>query len=411
MGYFKTVAKGVSWYSLIRVVAQVLGFTRVFVLARLLTPVQFGVFGVAILVLSFIEVLTETGVNIFLIQEDRQKFDEYLNSAWVVSIVRGTIIALFLLITAPWISSFFHSPESLLLLQLIAVVPFIKGFINPSLVLLQKEYCFRKEAAIRSSVLALGTLVSIMVAYITRSAISLVIGMILEALAEVVLTWILITPRPRFEFHSARFTHLFHQGKWVTLSATFYYLFHQLDNIVVGRILGQGALGLYQMGYRISMVPITEIADVFSKVTFPVFTAITGDRSRLRAAFWKVTLTIFSLSLAFGALIFLFPYQIVHIMLGDQWLAVAEFLPILAVFGVIRATSGSTLALFYAAKRQRAVVMVTLASVTGMAVAIVPLVNTLGLVGASYSALLGSLCALPFVTFFTWQILYKRPTA
>ena len=149
MGYSSAAFKGVSWMGFLRISTRLITFVRLAILARILIPAQFGVFGVATLVLSFLEVLTETGINVFLIQK-RDEADKYINSAWIVSILRGCLIFLILAITAPFIANFFNSPESQKIILLIAFVPLIRGFINPSIINIQKEIQFQKEFYLRS---------------------------------------------------------------------------------------------------------------------------------------------------------------------------------------------------------------------------------------------------------------------
>ena len=87
MGYTRDVIKGVSWLGGIRVSTRALVLIKTLIIARILTPSQFGVFGIAILLLTFIEIVTETGINIFLVQ-NREKVDKYLGTAWIISIAR-----------------------------------------------------------------------------------------------------------------------------------------------------------------------------------------------------------------------------------------------------------------------------------------------------------------------------------
>ena len=98
MGYFQTALRGLSWMGALRVVTRSLALVKIAILARILVPAQFGIYGIATLVLGFLEMLTETGINIFLIQKNK-KVDEYVNSAWVVSIVRGFLIS-FLMVSS-----------------------------------------------------------------------------------------------------------------------------------------------------------------------------------------------------------------------------------------------------------------------------------------------------------------------
>lgn len=406
MGYFRSAATGVTWLSSLRGLIRGLTFVRLLFLARMLTPQQFGTFGVATLTLAFIEVLTETGVNIVLVQEDRSSFEKYLNSAWVISIIRGLIIFLLLLVTAPIIAHFFNNPDSLPLLILISLVPLVRGFINPSVVLFQKELRFDKEVAFKSTIVITGTIVTIILAYITRSPLSLVIGMLFEASLEVVLSFLVIKQKPTFEISKSYLSHIFHRGKWITLAGLFNYLYQQLDDIVVGRKLSATDLGLYQMAYRLAMLPMTEIADVFNRVTFPVYAKLVQDKKRLRSAYLKTTAIIAVLSTSFGVALLIFPTFIVQLLLGPQWLAIVSILPILAITGVIRGISISAFSLFLAQKKQDYVLYTTIASVAVLAVLIIPLTTLYGLEGAAYSALIGSIAALPLTAYYVLKVFH-----
>ncbi len=391
---------------LLRVGMRGLTFVRFFILARLLSPAQFGTYGVATLVLSFIEALTETGVNLILVQEDKSLFDKYLNSAWIVSIGRGILMFLIIFLAAPFISTFFHNPDSAAITRLIAFVPLIKGFINPSLVLLQRDLHFKKEVIIRTSVSWIGGIAAIIAAVVLKSPISLAIGMLVEAITEVAVTMLFIAPRPKFQLNLLYLKHIFHRGKWLTMAGVFNYLFHQLDDIVVGRRLGDAALGGYQMAYRIAILPITEVSDVFNRVTFPVYTAIGGDQGRLRKAFWKVVIAMTLFSIPFGVILSIFPTQLVKLFLGDQWLTITPLLSLLAVFGVLRAISGACFPLFLAVKKQEYITVFTLFSIAGLLITIWPFVSWWGAYGAALSAMVGAVVALPYLSYRVWTVLY-----
>ncbi|HBP51437.1 TPA: lipopolysaccharide biosynthesis protein, partial [Candidatus Shapirobacteria bacterium] len=122
MGYFKETFKGISWMALLRGSTRGMAVVKVIVLARFLSPSQFGLYGIAILVLGLLEILTETGVNVVLIQEEG-KTDEYISTAWVVSILRGIIVSLLILALAPFIASFFSSPTAINLIRLASLIP------------------------------------------------------------------------------------------------------------------------------------------------------------------------------------------------------------------------------------------------------------------------------------------------
>lgn len=403
MGYTKEAVRGVSWIGILRISTRILSFLKTIILARILLPSQFGVYGIALLVLGFLEVMTETGVNVILIQE--KETDQYINSAWIVSIIRGIIISLVIILLTPFIASFFHSPDSIKLLYAISIVPFLRGLINPSVVKFQKEMRFQKEFIYRFTVFFIDAGIAVIATIVLRDPLGIIIGFIGGVIIEVVLSYIMVKPTPHLKINKEYIFKIIHRGKWVTGSGIFNYFFHNADNIIVGKILGTTSLGSYQMAYSFSILPITEISDVFSRVTFPVYTKIAGDKDRLRNAFIKTTLVIAALSLPFGVMLYFFSHEIVFLILGDKWIAAASILPVLGIFAVIRAISGSSSALFLAVGKQEYVTIATLASILGLIIPIIPLVTRFGLLGAAISALVGSIVALPFFIYYTLKII------
>lgn len=408
MGYLKTAAVGVSWLAVLRFIIRGLTFIRLFFLARLLTPAQFGTFGVSSLVLALVEVLTETGVNIVLVQEKRENVLKYLNSAWVVSIGRGLLIGLIVFLSSWSIAGFFNNPNALPLLWLIALVPIVRGFINPAIILYQKDLQFAKEVGFRGTVVVLGTIITLIVAYVTKSPIALIVGMLAEAVLEVGLSFLWIKDRPTLSFTKEHFNHIFNRGKWITFAGVFEYFFQQIDDIVVGRKMTSSDLGHYQMAYRLAMLPITEVADVFNRVTFPVYTKITEDLHRLRKAFFRTVGLIGLLSVGFAITLMTFPKEITQLVLGEQWLEIIPILSVLAVTGAVRGVSVASYSLFLAVKKQEYVTYSTIIGLLVLGILIWPMTTANGLLGAAWATLWAALAALPVIAFFVARVLRAR---
>ncbi len=406
MGYQSNALKGLTWMSGFRVFTRLLAFVKIGVLARVLSPSQFGVFGIASLILALLEILTETGINIILVQSKRS-IEEYLDSAWVVSIIRGTVISLLIIISAPFIVNFFNSPESLPILLFMSLVPFVRGFINPAEIVLQKELRFGSEFWFRSVIFFVDACVSIIVALLTHSVYALVWGLLAGAVFEVVLSFILFVQRPRLILHREYFSELFHKGKWITAYGIFNYIAENGDNIIVGRVMGSANLGLYQMAYKISILPISEISDVVSRVVFPVYTKISGDKERLLKAFSKTIASMSIVSFVVGLLIFVFPKEIILVFLGDKWLAAVPVLKILSLYGVIRTIAGPASALFLALEKQNYVTIMTSIRFFVLAISIYPFVLTWGLVGAAYAMLLSTITEMPVILYFAYRVFKK----
>ncbi|KKT67237.1 MAG: membrane protein involved in the export of O-antigen and teichoic acid, polysaccharide transporter, PST family, partial [Candidatus Curtissbacteria bacterium GW2011_GWC1_44_33] len=190
--------------ALLRGSTRGMAVVKTIVLARFLSPSQFGLYGIAILVLGLLEILTETGINVVLIQEEEET-DEYISTAWVVSFIRGILISLLILALAPFIASFFSSPTALNLIRFSSLIPLVRGFINPSIVKFQKELKFNKEFWFRSSIFLVDVTFAILLGILTGSEYALIWGMLAAALTEVVLSFIVVKPTPSLTLEKEKF--------------------------------------------------------------------------------------------------------------------------------------------------------------------------------------------------------------
>ena len=233
----------------------------------------------------------------------------------------------------------------------------------------------------------------------------LVYGLLAGAVFEVLFTFVIAFPRPSFIFDYSKANEIVARGKWVTLFGIFDYLYTQLDNIIVAKLLGVAPLGIYQNAYKISTAPLTEVGDVFFRVTFPIFSKISADKKRLAKAFIKNTVVNALLMTLGGIFIYSFADLIVKILLGNQWSAAIPVVRLLSVLGVVRGIAGSTNSLIVATQNQKYSAIVMFVSALALLLSIFPLVKAYGLTGAGMAAILGTLISLPFTIYFIHKTL------
>jgi O-antigen/teichoic acid export membrane protein len=406
MGYTKDFIKGLSWIGGLRGVNRVGAYLKTIIVARLLSPSQVGIFGLATLIFALIELLTETGINIFLIQR-KEEIDKYLDTAYVTSIIRGFLIGIVLFLLSPVIAAFFNAPDVLLLMRILSITPILRGFINPSIVMFSRELHFHKEFLYRTSIFIVEAIVSIVLVMIYKTPLALVIGMVVSALFEVIISHLFVRPLPRFRFEKTILGQVLHSGKWLTVTGIATYLYQNFDNIVVGKMLGTGALGIYDYAYTLSMIPITEVSDVVTAVTFPLFVKISGDSERLKNAFLKSLAIVCIIVVPISLILFFFPREIIYFVLGPQWLSGVPVLQILAILGMARAIMSTAISPLYALEKQKVVTITSSISLVGLAVTIVPLISLYGLIGAGISAIIGTLLSLPVVVYYLIQLFKK----
>src|SRR5258708_18867636 len=145
MGYRNSLMKGLGWIGFFRAAAKAIVFFKIILAYRYLSPRDVGVYGLAMIALGLLEQLTETGVNIIIVKE-RQPLSYYIDTAFLVSIGRGILIALVLFASSFFLPSFFNDPLLFPLMLVVSIIPFIKGFINPAVAQYQKDLKFHKNS-------------------------------------------------------------------------------------------------------------------------------------------------------------------------------------------------------------------------------------------------------------------------
>lgn len=394
MAFRGQILRGLGWAGALRVFVKLLSLAKLAVLARVLTPEAFGQFGIAVLALSFFETVTETGVNQVLIYSER-KLKDLLDSAWIVSIVRGVAIAILIGLSAFPLSWYFHDAHVFPLVFLIAVAPFVRGFVNPMIVTFVKELDFRREFLFRSASAIVDVVAAVTIGILTHSPVAFVGAIVLSATTDVILSFVLFTIRPRFRFLKTYLSEIVGYGKWVTLTGIGSWFSSELDDMIVGRLYGVGALGIYQAGYKISTLPVTEIAGTVNQVSFPVLSKSRRDSRTFRRIFWSSFLISNAIGAGVASLLLLFPELLVRLLLGADWLPVIPVIRILALFGVLRTVESSVQPLLLSVGKPQVATIGNFLKVIGL-VAGLMIWGRQGVEGVALAALLSVSLSIPY---------------
>jgi len=343
----KRVVRGGIWVFGLRIANRSLGFIRTIILARLLAPHDFGLFGIAMLAIATLETFSQTGFQAALVQK-KKNVEPYLDTAWTISAIRGIILFLILFSSAPLIANFFDSAQATLIIKVIAVSTLLSGFRNIGIIFFQKELEFNKQFLYEISATLVDLTVAIILAFMLRNVWALVWGGLAANFVRVFMSYIIHPYRPRIKLEREKFQKLFGFGKWILGSSILVFLITQGDDIFVGKMLGVTVLGLYQMAYLISNLPATEITHVISQVTFPAYSKLQDDLPKLREAYLKILqlTTFISIPLAGG--IFIFAPEFTKIFLGDKWIPMVPAIEVLVLAGLLRSISATTGPVFQA---------------------------------------------------------------
>ena len=230
-------ARGGAWVFLLRMTVQLLMAVKLLVLARLLSPNDFGIMGIALLVISLFETFSVTGIDAALVRK-REEIESYLDTAWTIQMLRGLCLGLIAYASAPLVAHFFQTPDVVSVLRAIALAFVIRGLINSATVYFQREMDFNKTFILGVAEAVSDALVSICLALILRSVWALAIGYLAGTVAKAITSYALHPRRPTLRIDLTKVRELSGFGRWFLGSNVLTYLGTNLDGVVIGRLLG-----------------------------------------------------------------------------------------------------------------------------------------------------------------------------
>ena len=394
----KRVAQGAFWVFTLRVIQQVFNLVRLVVLARILAPSDFGVLGIALLAMSTLEIFSQTGFQAALVRK-KETILNYLDTVWVVSVIRGIILFAILFVSASYVALFFESNGTAPIIQLIGVSMLFKGFTNIGIVYFQKELDFRKQFIYQFSGMLIDFIVSISAAIIFQNVWALVYGLLAGDIVRLIMSYLIHPFRPKFTFDWDQFKDLFGFGKWVLGSSIISFLIKSGDDILVGKVLSLTALGFYQLAYKISNIPATEITRVISRVTFPAYSKLQDNLPRLKDAYLKVLQLTTFFSFPISGLIFALAPDFTFIFLGEKWMPMVPAMQALVVWGLIRSVGATTGPIFLAVGRPDLATKLQFVKLILFAIIVYPFTVTWNILGTSLAVVLVSLVVNPIMNY------------
>ena len=402
MGYTKKIITGFSWETVLKIGAYALTLLKIYFLARILDPSDFGLFSLALIALGVSESITQTGINLTIIQS-KQSVEYFLNTAWVISIIRGFVIGIIMLIVGHFMSLFYQQPLLLSLIGVAAIVPVIKGFINPFVVVLHKKMFYWQDTLYRFAVLVIQIILSIIFGAWLKSAFGLMLALVFAAVFEVTISFLLFNKRPVFNYISSRAKIIFDNAKWLSIGTLLHYLVENIDDFLIGAITNTHFLGIYHNSYSLTHKSTYEVAKSVHYGTIPVLTKIINEKERLKRAFLRSFLATLAIALAVSIPIFLFNEPLVNLLLGEKWLEAIPIIRPLILAGIIQTISMSCYTLMLATKKYKLMNFHLFISLTLMIGFIYVMGQRAGLVGAVNGLLWSRIISLPIIGYYLWS--------
>lgn len=386
------LAKGVGWLWGNQLITKGLSLLRMLVVARFLLPEDFGLFGIASLVLLITNSTSQVGFDVSLIQK-KDVVQNELNNAWTVVLIRGFVLSFLVYFSTPMVSSIFNEPRVEPILRVMALIPILDSFKNYSILLLDKNLEFKRKAFYELAISLITFMATVIPAMLYNSLWALVFGQFCQSIGTLVLSYIICPYRQKLALNFQIVRRLFQFGKWVTGSNIVILISTKLDDFISGKYLGAGALGVYQMAYLIANIPVTELSLVINKALFPLLCKLKDNNSKFRSSFVVALRTASMIGPGLTIGIYIFIPELVRFVLGAHWGSIIEPVRILLLATMVRQYSVFFGSLYFAIAKPKLVFLKNILKVIGMICVLALLWDDLNIESMALASLCGTVVA------------------
>lgn len=325
----KTVA-GVGWSAAETFLGQGVTFLVGIVLARILSPAEYGLIGIVSIFTVILTGIVDTGFSNALIRQKDVTHDDY-NTLFITNLVMSVLLYVCLYSCAPLIAIFFERPELVILTRVMGVVLIIQSLSQVQNTILTKLLDFKtKTKASFISALVSGV-VGIGMAYSGFGVWSLVGQVLSRQLLYTVLLWFYNKWIPSLSFSKKSFGYMWGFGWKLMLSGLLSNIWNQLYQVVVGKFYNPATLGQYSRAKDYASVFSSNLTSIVQRVTYPVLSEVQDDKERMLVAYRKVIKTTMFvtavLMLSLGAV----AEPLIYCLIGPQWHEAATYLPFICV--------------------------------------------------------------------------------
>jgi lipopolysaccharide exporter len=402
-GLLKTFITGLSWTAAARGLTAVGTAARYIVFVRLLKPFDFGVIASATLICSALLAATDPVMGQALVQQ-KDEIDPYLDTLLTTYFVRSLIIGVILIAFARPAGEFFHLGAAYTVFWAMVPLPILRSIQSPRLVTLYRQLDFHYVTILNVAEVVASLVFGLIAVLYWRDWRGLVFSLLAGAAVRDILTYWFFPHWPRMRFSFDRAKTMLSFGLWFSFGTLCDFVSKQLDNLVVGHLLGPGALGNYQMAFRAGEMPVVEFTTSAFVVTFPMVARLRNDRRARTRLLWSVSGVVAAVGLTYAAFIFAFGPQVVLRLFGPAWVHAVNPLKVLCIYGLLQGFLVVGRSFLSGLGKPEQYVIPAAVRAAVLAIAIYPLTASHGPTGAAVAGVISIVLALPVMGYLLRQM-------
>lgn len=389
-------AGGAAWLSTGSVIENAFRIVRNLILVRLIAPEAFGVLALVLGLNAAVISLTEIGIREAIVQHPEGETEEYLNTAWFLSLGRGIAIYALIYIIAPYYASFFGNPDLSLYVRFSSLNILFDSAMSIRVYVLIKQMSYKRWIIINNGGSLFGVTVIIILACYIQNIWVLLLGALLESFAHFVLSYLICPFVPHFRFAGKAGRDLVKFVRGAMGIPMMHFIFTRIDTFFIGKMLPAASLGLYDMCSSLAKTPSTLATGFIGLTTLPIFSRKQADKATLNTMIVQLNTALGFV--AFPLIVFMacYGHEVLTFVYGVQYAAVSVPFAIIFGTGILSMIFAPVVSLFYAVGRPESVRFFGIVRVIVMSVLVYPAVKYYGLTGATLASLIAILVSMGF---------------
>jgi O-antigen/teichoic acid export membrane protein len=365
---------------------QVIFLARLLILARLLSPDDFGLLAIALTVVGFLLAVTDFGMVAALVHRvdsDQRHYDV----AWTVGMGRALAVSAVMFATAPLAAGLFDEPRAIDIVRVLAVMPLLDASASIRLADLTRSLEFRSLAVVGIGQALANTVIAIALAP-TLGVWALVAGVIAGSAAHSALSYLLAPHRPRLLLDRIALEPLVRFGRWIFVTGLVAQLGSVTLRAVISRELGTAELGLFFLASSLAFLPAQVASEVAGSVAFPLYVRLQTHVRQAARAFQALLSGLAMLLIPASALLIVLAPAVVDNLLDARWAGAAPTIQVLALAGLIGLFGETTVPLLKGFGKPERVAVLEVVQTLLIVLAVLWLARSYGLIGAALALLL-----------------------
>lgn len=386
----KAIARGAIWTVSLRMVVSFIGIISTMLLARLLTPQDFGIYALAMTVYAFVDLLGAFSFSTALIQNQDATPSHY-NTAWTLNLIFSLMTTLLLFVLAPYAAAFLEEPKLKVVVRFMCMLFLLNGLMNIGTVNFQKHMTFDREFRFSLITKLSGFFVTIPLAFLLKSYWAMLWGLLATTLTSVTLGYVMQPFRPRLEL--SRWREMISFSAWMQVNNILYYFSRHTEKILVSRMVDVAAVGSLQLAREVGQL-LMQIVQPINRAVFPGYAKVNKEPARMLDVFCDVNSILLTISFPVAIGLNAVAHLFVPTLLGEQWLHIVPLMQWLALASLVLVGIGSTNNVLISLARMKWATAIIAVNLVLMVTFMLYLLPRYGINGVGYAAVFSNLSVL-----------------